>query len=735
MAATHFRQHVSWERITNWSGLLILLSLALVWPAAFAVEPGEELPARELRAPELPARVQSGSLLLKSASDAPAVEAMRVHTGFRAEVTGNIARVQVSQQFTNPSDDWVEGLYVFPLSADSAVDELLMHVGERVIRGDIQPRDKARAAYETARSEGRRASLVDQERPNMFTTSVANIAPHSSITVEIAYLETIARRDGRYTLRLPLAITPRYNPGFGTGTDPASPMAARLAHAASSVLGVNVTPERVTSPQQQVSIDIQLAPGFPLQTVESLHHQIATTSDDRAVSEVPAGDSLASRSVRIPSGDSLGRHISLKESDLPADRDFELVWTPAVMPDVQAAVFAEHAGAETYAMLMLTPPQQQSRSVERREVEFIIDTSGSMEGPSIEQARAALQMGVDRLSSGDRFNIIRFSNTASSLYEEPQPVSEASRALASHFIASLRAAGGTEMQPPLELAFATAPTDGLLRQIVFITDGSVGNEAQIISLIRKNIGDARLFTVGIGGSPNAFFLQEAATAGRGSYTYIAEREQVRARMEDLFRKIESPALVDLSVQWPGSAKSELAAPVPGDLYAGDPLVVLARVTGLPAANQVLTLSGRTHGIAWVQQIPIVSVTQQAGIAKLWARERIGALVRQRNFGGDAAEAQAAITEISLQHHVVSEFTSLVAVDDSPARPPGVVDRSEQAPTSAPAGSYWANTTGFAKTATAAPLTLLIGLACFAVAALLYFPIYLRPGHARRFGSM
>ena len=711
MSATHFRQHVSWERITSWSGLLILLSLALVWPAAFAVEPGEELPAPELRAAELPARVQSGSLLLKSASDAPAVEAMRVHTGFRAEVTGNIARVQVSQQFTNPSDDWVEGLYVFPLSADSAVDELLMHVGERVIRGDIQPREKARATYEKARSEGRRASLVDQERPNMFTTSVANIAPHSSITVEIAYLETIARRDGRYTLRLPLAITPRYNPGFGTGTDPASPMAARLAHAANSVLGVNATPERVTSPQQQVSIDIQLAPGFPLQTVESLHHQIATTSD------------------------SLGRHISLTESDLPADRDFELVWTPAVMPDVQAAVFAEHAGAETYAMLMLTPPQQQTRAVERREVEFIIDTSGSMEGPSIEQARAALQMGVDRLSSGDRFNIIRFSNTASSLYEEPQPVSEASRALASHFIASLRAAGGTEMQPPLELAFATAPTDGLLRQIVFITDGSVGNEAQIISLIRKNIGDARLFTVGIGGSPNAFFLQEAATAGRGSYTYIAEREQVRARMEDLFRKIESPALVDLSVQWPGSAKSELAAPMPGDLYAGDPLVVLARVTGLPAANQVLTLSGRTHGMAWVQQIPIVSVTQQAGIAKLWARERIGALVRQRNFGGDAAEAQAAITEISLQHHVVSEFTSLVAVDDSPARPPGVVDRSEQAPTSAPAGSYWANTTGFAKTATAAPLTLLIGLACLGVAALLYFPIYLRPRRARRFGSM
>jgi Ca-activated chloride channel family protein len=694
MSATHVRQNSNFERIANWAGLLILLSLVFAWPAAFGTELGD---------------VRSGTLLLKSSEDASAVEAMRVHTGFRAEVTGNVARVRVSQQFTNPSDDWVEGLYVFPLSADSAVDELLMHVGERVIRGDIQLREKARATYEKARNEGRQASLVDQERPNMFTTSVANIAPHSSITVEIVYLETIPYRDGRYTLRLPLAITPRYNPGFGA--DPASPMAAPLAGAANRVLGVSATPERVTSPQQQVSIDVQLEPGFPLQSVDSLHHQVASTPD------------------------SFGRKIKLTGSDLPADRDFELVWTPAATPDVQAAVFAERAGTETYAMLMLTPPQQEARSSERREVEFIIDTSGSMAGPSIEQARAALQMGIDRLSPGDRFNIIRFSNTASSLYPVPQRVSETSRALASHFIASLEANGGTEMRPPLELAFAAAPSDGLLRQIVFITDGSVSNEAEIISLIRKNIGDARLFTVGIGGSPNAFFLQQAAVVGRGSYTYIAEREQVRTRMEDLFRKIESPALVDLSVQWPGSVKSELATPMPSDLYAGDPLVVLARISGLPVANQVLTLSGRTHGIAWVHQIPIAAVTEQAGISKLWARERIAALVRQRNFGGDAAQVQADIVALALEHHLVSEFTSLIAVDDSPARPPETTDRSEQAPISAPAGSYWANTTGFAKTGTAAPLTMLIGLASLAVAMLLYFLTFVRPVPMRRFGSM
>lgn len=702
MSATHARKYVNRELIADWSSVFVLLCLAVVRPAASATEPDN---------------VRSGSLLLKASTNAPAIEAMRVQTSFRAQVTGNVARVRTSQQFTNPSDDWVEGLYVFPLSTDSAVDELVMHVGERVIRGDIQKKEKARAVYEKARSEGRQASLVDQERPNMFTTSVANIAPHSSITVEIAYLETIAYRDGRYTLRLPLAITPRYNPGFGP--DPGSPLAAGMARAANSVLGVNATPERVTRPQQQVSIDVELAPGFPLQSVDSPHHEVVTTPD------------------------ALGKHIKLAGAELPADRDFELIWIPAAVPDVQAAVFSERAGTETYAMLMLTPPQEEAGSAEPREVEFIIDTSGSMEGPSIEQARAALQMGIDRLSERDRFNVIRFSSDASSLFQGPQPVSRTSRALASHFIASLSADGGTEMRPPLELAFAVPPAEGMLRQIVFITDGSVSNEAEIINLIRSNIGAGRLFTVGIGGSPNAFFLQEAATAGRGSYTFIARREQVRARMEDLFRKIERPALVDLTLQWPGSAKGDFASNMPSDVYAGDPLIVLARLPHLPIATQVLTLSGRTHGIAWMRQVPIASVTEQSGISKLWARERITALTRQRNFGGDAAQVEEGIVELAIQHHLVSEFTSLVAVDDSPVRPFGATGRSEQAPTSAPVGSYWAKTTGFAKTATEAPLEMVIGVAFVGFAAMMYFmacvcrlsPVRQVALVRRRFGSL
>jgi Ca-activated chloride channel family protein len=640
----------------------------------------------------------AGSLLLKTSPTAEPVEALTVSTNIRAQVTGNVARVYVTQEFSNPTSDWVEGLYVFPLDTDAAVDELLMHVGERTIRGEIRKKEQARALYEQARTEGRHASLVDQERPNLFTTSVANIAPQSSVKVEIAYLETIPYRDKRYSLRIPLAITPRYTPG--AALDPSAPMASDEARSANATLGTSATPERVTSPQQQVNLQVELAPGFPLQSVNSLHHSVIVRED------------------------SLGRRITLDGTQVPADRDFELVWVPAAAPDVQAAAFAEQVDGETYALLMLSPPEMMSRTKEPRELIFIIDTSGSMFGPSIEQARAALQLGVDRLADGDRFNIIRFSSDATRLFEAPQPVSDASRSLASRFIASLQADGGTEMKPALEMAFATPPPPGMLRQIVFITDGCVSNESELITLIRDRIGVARLFTVGIGAAPNGYFLREAAAAGRGSSTLIAQREQVGERMQDLFIKLEQPALVGLALQWPGGAAADFAAQMPSDLYAGDPLVVLARVPQMPQG--LLTLSGRSATHAWVRQLPVTFVGEQAGIAKLWARERIGELSRRGSLHGDTAgqsptDVEASIVEVALKHHLVSEYTSLVAVDTTPVRPADATGHSEQAPTSAPVGSYWAasGTTGFARTATPAPLLAMIGVAALAFAALFY----------------
>jgi Ca-activated chloride channel family protein len=624
---------------------------------------------------------QSGTLYLKSSPDAEPVEALRVATTMHAQVTGNVARVHVTQKFSNTGNDWVEGLYVFPLSADAAVDELFMTVGERTVRGEIHERTQAQAAYAQARSEGKRASIVDQERPNMFTTAVANIAPNSTVSVEISYLETIPFRDARYTLRLPLAITPRYTPG--AGLDPAASLAAANAAWVNAAYGTTATPERVTAPAQKVDITVELAAGFPLGCVASLHHPVEVKTDE------------------------LGRQVHLAGDQITADHDFELVWSPAVADEAGTAAFTEKVGDDTFALVVLTPPSVADEAPPPREVTFIIDTSGSMEGPSIDQARAALQMGIDRLKPGDRFNIIRFASDYSSMFAAPQPVGESSRTLAGKFIAVLRADGGTEMRAPLEFAMSAAPSAGYLQQIVFMTDGSVGNEAELIALIHRQIGMTRLFTVGIGAAPNSYFLAQAAAAGRGSYTFIADRAQVASRMQDLFMKLERPALVDLKLLWPDNLTADVAANVPGDVYAGDPLVILAR---LPRAPSNLTLSGRIHGRDWVRPVQITRVDERSGLSKLWARERIADLSRQLQFGGERERLRTSILDLALKHQLVSEFTSLVAIDDVVVRPPGSPGHVEQAPTSAPTGSYWA-TTGFAKTATPAGLLLDCGLLC------------------------
>ncbi|MEA3108080.1 MAG: Ca-activated chloride channel [Gammaproteobacteria bacterium] len=609
---------------------------------------------------------QSGTLYLKASPEAGAYEALRVATTMQAQITGNVARVHVTQKFSNTGDEWVEGLYVFPLSADAAVDELIMRVGERTLRGEIQEKAKAQAAYDQARGEGKQASIVDQKRPNMFTTAVANIAPGSSVSIEITYLETIPYRDSRYTLRLPLAITPRYTPGAGLGT--------------------SATPERVTAAGQTVDITVELAAGFPLGSVASLHHTVQVKDD------------------------ASGKRIHFDGNQIAADHDFELVWTPAVAGDVAASAFAEKVGDDTFALVVLTPPNAADEATPPREVTFIIDTSGSMQGPSIEQARAALLLGIDRLKQSDLFNIIRFASDYSTLFAAPQAVDASSRVLAGQFISALRADGGTEMRAPLERAMATPPNVGFLQQIVFITDGSVGNEAELIALINQQIGRTRLFTVGIGAAPNSYFLEQAAAAGRGSYTFIADREQVGSRMQDLFHKLERPALVDLKLVWPDNLTADVAANMPGDIYAGDPLVILARLPHSPSGY--LTLSGRIRGKDWVHQVQVTRVGEQTGLSKLWARERIAAMSRQLQFGGDREMLRTSILDLALKHHLVSEFTSLVAIDDVVVRPPGSSGHVEQVPTAAPTGSYWA-TTGFAKTATPAGLLLDWGLLCIA----------------------
>ena len=625
-----------------------------------------------------------GTLLLRDDTGERAAAPL-LSTDVHMDVTGMVARVQVTQRFANPTAQWREGVYVFPLPDQAAVDHLTMRVGERVIEGQIKERTEARRTYENAKAEGRKTTLLEQERPNMFTTSVANIGPGEEIVVALEYEETLRYGDGAFRLRFPLAITPRYIPGAATEAE-------AMGIGWSQVTAQVPDADRITPPfvpardghANPVSITIDMNAGFPLAKVASSYHAID-------VEERPGNR------YRIVLGD----------GPVPAARDFELVWTPDVGSAQGAALFTETLGGKTYALLMTLPPTLADADTPRapREITYIVDTSGSMEGVSIAQARDALSMALDRLQAGDRFNVIEFNSTSTSLFTAPMPFDATTQAQAKRFVAKLRARGGTEMLPALAAALDGPPESELMRQVVFLTDGAVGNEDAILRLLHDKLGDRRLFTIGIGPSPNTFFLTKAAQFGRGTFTFIGDVREVRQKMTDLFRKLESPALTDITVDWPGGTDA-WPRRVP-DLYAGEPVVVTAQFPAGTLQGNVL-ISGSRAGQKWQAVLPMQDGATEAGVAVLWARAKIDALMDAGRQGPPEREPDIrnAVLDVALTHHLISKYTSLVAVDVTPTRPVGTDTLKSAVPGNIPEGL-----TGFdqlPRTATPAALSLVMG---------------------------
>ena len=632
---------------------------------------------------------EKGMLYLKE-GNGNKVASPLLFTDVHMDVTGMIARVQVKQRFVNPTAEWREGVYVFPLPEKAAVDHLRMQIGERTIEGQIKERAEARRTYEAAKTEGRKTTLIEQERPNMFTTSVANIGPNEEIVVAIEYQETLRYDEGSFSVRFPLAITPRYIPGtlvalnsVGMGWSPATQQVLDADRITPPVV------DRQDGYVNPVAITIDLNAGFALSKLSSSYHPI-----------------------RIEEQPGHRFRLTLAEGPVPAARDFELVWTPDVGSAPGTALFTETKGGKTYALLMALPPSTSGAVAPRlpREITYIIDTSGSMEGVSIVQAREALLLALDRLQPGDWFNVIEFNSVTVPLYAAPVALDAGTLARAKQFVGNLRARGGTEMLPALKIALAGERTSSLLRQVVFLTDGAVGNEDEILRLINDAVGDRRLFTVGIGPAPNTFFMTRAAQFGRGTFTFIGDVREVKEKMTALFRKIESAALTDIAVDWPAGA--DAWPRIVPDLYAGEPVVIAAQFNANAAPGDI-ALSGRRAGAMWGTRLPAASIGNEPGVGVLWARAKIDALMDAGRKGAAEEEVRAAVLDIALTHHLVSKFTSLVAVDVTPTRPAGIVASKTALPGNIPEGL-----TGFdqlPRTATPAPLLLVAGALMLALA--------------------
>lgn len=610
-----------------------------------------------------------------------------------------IARARIRQAFRNPDKEWAEGVYVFPLPAEAAVDHMRMRVGDRVIEGEIQERARARETYVRAKREGKRASLVEQERPNVFTASVANIGPGATIEVEIEYQHVVRYDDGEFRLRFPMVVGPRYVPGMVVAWEEQRPSESGTGWA----FDTDQVPDasRITPPVQHpaagpinplpLSLTIDLAAGFPLSRLESIHHEVTVTSDG------------AER-----------RLIRLKDGHVPADRDFELVWAPVTGGAPRAAAFLEQKQDRTYGLFMILPPPAAAldRGALKREVIYVIDTSGSMHGTSIEQAKAALAFALERLTPNDRFNVIQFNSAAHVLFDAPKPATHANSLAAVGYVRSLRAEGGTEMLSAMTLALSGAEPSTRLRQIVFLTDGLIGNEAALFRAIRQRLGQTRLFTIGIGSAPNSHFMQRAARFGRGTYTYIGKLDEVRDKVDRLLRKLDHAALTDIEIDpsgWVGPDVQPLRIP---DLYLGEPVLVAVEAERFPSR---ITLRGRFGERPWEAELPVDQAESREGVAVYWARQKIASLMDQQPEPQGRDDLRASVVDIALTHHLVSRFTSLVAVDVTPVRPRDARLDEHAVKTNLPHGQDYAAIFGLPRTATSAGLRIVLGL-CLLLAA-------------------
>ncbi|MEP0391249.1 MAG: marine proteobacterial sortase target protein [Erythrobacter sp.] len=664
---------------------ITMSSRAVAGPAvagpASGVMPAPTSPQAE-RVHSAPAS-SDGGLMLRSSSTkgvATSVPAVRLGTDIVADVAGQTARVTVTQAFRNTSEDWMEATYLYPLPENGAVDTLQMVVGDRIFSGKIKPKEEAKQIYEEAKANGQKAGLVEQHRPNMFKNSIANVGPGETVLIQIEIQAPIQQIKGDYSLRMPLVVGPRYIAGTANadGSLDGSLARAALLAGADDTLAPTADPNMVAkagSGLNPVSITVNLDPGFTAEAISSPYHAVKVA------------------------GQGERRTITLKDGAVPANRDFELRWS-AGDEAPQLGLFKQTHGTLDYVMATITPPSAEPTDavVPPREMIFVIDNSGSMAGDSMPAARRSLLYALETLRPQDRFNIIRFDHTMDELFVGAVPATDENIAIGKSFTHSLEADGGTEMLPALQAALDECRTNDVveaaecaaesaasgrsLRQIIFLTDGSLSNERDMMHEIAQNRGRSRVFMVGIGSAPNNHLMRRMAEAGRGTFTNVGYGDEAEPQMQRLLDRLSKPVATNLTASVSGGNIDFAPRDLP-DLYAGEPLVLLGRTKHLTGT---LTVSGRIGGKAWSQQIDLTEASKGDVVARLWARRRIAEVEAERYSGETTYErADASIEELGMDFHLVTSRTSLIAVDETPSRPDGARLIREELPLLLPAG--------------------------------------------------
>ena len=564
------------------------------------------------------------------------------HTDVKAQISGFLSRVTVTQEFENPFPEKIEAVYTFPLPQNAAVDDMTMVVGDRTVRGKILRREEAQAVYEAARNNGQTAGLLAQERPNIFTQSVANILPGEQIKITISYVETLKYEDGSYEFVFPMVVGPRYVPGNATGAQSTgfSPDTDRVPDAS------RITPQPAPAGMRaghDISIDVMLDAGVPLDALNARTHEvIIDRPDDRRA------------------------HVALRDQATIPNKDFILRYDVAgkQISDAQLTHSTGHSGFFT---LILQPPERvTAEDVTPKELVFVLDTSGSMSGFPIEKAKETMKLALDNLYPYDTFNLITFSGDEHILFPEPVPATKENLAKAQAFLETRQGGGGTEMMKAIRASMDPSDRQDHVRIVCFMTDGYVGNDMEIIGEVQKH-PNARVFSFGIGSSTNRFLLDSMAKYGRGEVEYVGLNDDGSAAAKRFHERIRNPLLTDISVDWNGLAVSDVYPKTIPDLFGAKPVILSGKYSG--NGKGMIRLKGKMSGRDFVREIPVdfSSTEQHDVLATLWARNRVDDLMSQ-DFNGVQRgtmkdDVKQAITQLGLDYRLMTQFTSFVAVEE------------------------------------------------------------------------
>ncbi len=557
-------------------------------------------------------------------------------TSVDANISGYIATVNVLQKYHNPYSDKIEAVYVFPLPQNAAVTDFVMIVGDRKIRGIIREKEEAQRIYRQAKSQGYRASLLTQERPNIFKQSVANIEPGKRIDISITFFNTLRYENGEFEFVFPTVVGPRFNPpGHKDGI---GAVGRGVNNSSGQSTDVNYLKPDETS-AHNISINVDIDAGVSIEKVYSHSHVINVDKKS------------ASHAV-----------VSLSPNDRIPNKDFVLRYKTSGS-EMKSAMMVHKGDKGNYFTLMLQPPED-LKNLPRipREMVFVLDCSGSMSGKPLNKAKEAVRRALRNLDSNDTFQVIRFSSNASSLGPDPVPATSENVKRGLQYLDSLHSGGGTMMIEGIKAALDFPHDENRLRIVSFMTDGYIGNEYEILGTIHERLGESRIFSFGVGNSVNRYLLERMAVMGRGAVAYVGLDESAGEAVDRFYEVATRPAMANIEIDWGKLKVEDLYPKIIPDLFVGRPIMITGRLKN--NASGRVRIKGqvgekRSHFDMTVN--PENSNAEHQGIQSVWARCKLAELSNLETYNpGDGIKKEIITT--SINYNLISRYTAFLAVD-------------------------------------------------------------------------